>query len=305
MKKILLALCVLGMFMIGGTVMAEDKLSIVATDFPCYDFARQVAGERANVTMLIKPGVEVHSYEPSPSDILAISQADLFVYIGGEGDAWVRNILEGFDAGEAPQSLRMMDVVEALPEAHDSEAHSHDAETPEYDEHIWTSPQNALRMVAAMATALSEVDPDHAADYASASANYSAQIAGIDAAIAQLVQSGVRHELIFADRFPFLYLVREYGLDYTAAFPSCSAETEPSPKTIMSLIDRVIEDQIPVIYTIEMSTQTVAKTIAEATGAQIETLHSVQTVTQQEFEAGESYVSLMWKNVDALQKGLS
>ena len=305
MKKILLALSVLGMIMIGGTAMAEDKLSIVATDFPCYDFARQVAGERANVTMLIKPGVEVHSYEPSPSDILAISQADLFVYIGGEGDAWVRNILEGFDAGEAPQSLRMMDVVEALPEEHDSEAHSHDAETPEYDEHIWTSPQNALRMVAAMATALSEVDPDHAADYGSASANYSAQIAEIDAAIAQLVQAGVRHELVFADRFPFLYLVREYGLDYTAAFPSCSAETEPSPKTMMALIDRVIEDQIPVIYTIEMSTQTVARTIAEATGAQIETLHSVQTVTQQEFEAGESYVSLMWKNVYALQKGLS
>ena len=292
------------MLMWCGAAMAEEKLSIVATDFPCYDFARQVAGEYAEVTMLIRPGVEVHSYEPTPSDILAIAGADLFVYIGGESDAWVENILSGMDGGDVPAQLRMMETVEALTEEnHDHDAHTHDA--PEYDEHIWTSPKNAMEMVQAMADALSAVDAAHGEAYQAAAGEYIAQIAEIDAAFEEIVAGAARRELIFADRLPCLYFARAYGLDYLAAFPSCTAETEPSPATLIELIDRVVQDDVPVIYTIEMSTQAVARTIAEETGAEILTLHSLQTVTQDEFEAGESYVSIMWKNVEAIRKGLN
>ena len=280
---------------------AEGALSVVCTNFPCYDFARQVAGDAANVALMIHPGVEVHSYEPSPSDILMIGDADLFVYIGGEGDAWVDNIMTSFDPGDAPESLRMMDCA-ALLEEEEGEDHAHSM--PEYDEHIWTSPVNAMAMVNAVADALSQVDPDNAEKYRTNAEIYCREIGDIDLEIREIVQNSPRRELIFADRFPFLYFVREYGLDYVAAFPSCTADTEASPSTLMALIQRVIEDQVPAIYTIEMSTQAVAKTIAEETGAEILTMHSLQTVTQSEFEAGESYVSIMRKNADALARGL-
>ena len=281
-----------------------EKLKIVATNFPCYDFARQVAGEDAEVTLLIHPGVEVHSYEPAPSDILAIGQADLFVYIGGEGDAWVESILSGFDGG-GPARLRMMDAVTPLEEDEAGHDHVHDGGDPEYDEHIWTSPRNAAAMVRALAEALCDVDPSRADGWRQAAQAYAEEIEAIDAAFAEVVETGARRELVFADRFPFLYFVREYGLDYAAAFPSCTADAEPTPQTMLSLIRRVQEDGVPAVYTIEMSNQAVARTVAEETGAEILTLHSLQTVTQEEFDAGESYVSLMWKNVEAVKRGLS
>lgn len=281
---------------------AESRLNVVATDFPCYDFARQVCGDHADVTLLIHPGVEVHSYEPSPADILAISEADLFVYIGGEGDAWVENILDGFD-GEGPATLRMMDAVQPIEEEGEHD-HDHEHDEPEYDEHIWTSPKNAEAMIAAASDALAALDPDHASIYADNAQAYIDQIAEIDADIEALVSGAARRTLVFADRFPFLYFVRAYGLDYVAAFPSCTAETEPTPQTILALIQAVQENGVPCVYTIEMSTQAVARTVAEETGAQIQTLHSIQTVTQDEFDAGETYVTLMRRNVDALRKGL-
>jgi len=283
--------------------VAEGRLKVVAANFPCFDFARQVAGERGEVSLLIKPGVEVHGYEPTPADIVAIGQADLFVYIGGEGDAWADNILSGFDGADAPVALRMMDAVTPL-EEEGGEAHdAHDA--PEYDEHIWTSPKNAMAMMRALADALCGLDAGNADAYRAAAEDYIAQIAELDAAFREVVANGKRRELVFADRFPFLYFTREYGLDYLAAFPSCTADSEPTPRILMELIRRVAEDRIPAVYAIEMSTQAVARTVAEETGAEILTLHSMQTVTQDEFDAGETYVSLMTRNLEAVRKGLN
>lgn len=299
MKKVIILISVL-LLALAATAAAEEKLNVVATDFPCYDFVRQVAGDRADVTLLIHPGVEVHFYEPSPADILAISDADLFVYIGGEGDAWADSLLDGFD-DDAPETLRMMDAVAPIEEEGEEE-HAHDG--PEYDEHIWTSPKNASLMVAAAAAALRAIDPDNADAYEANAQDYIAQIDAIDADIQAIVDGAARRTLVFADRFPFLYLVRAYGLDYVAAFPSCTADTEPTPQTILSLIQAVEADGSPVVYTIEMSTQAVARTVAEETGAAILTLHSAQTVTQDEFDAGETYVSLMRKNIEALREGL-
>ena len=299
MKKILSTLVLLALLALPG--VAEGRLNVVAANFPCYDFARQVVGDRGDVTLLIKPGVEVHAYEPAPADIIAIGEADLFVYIGGEGDAWADNILAGFDDGKAPATLRMMDVVTPLEEEGDDVAH----DAPEYDEHIWTSPKNAMAMVAALADTLCALDTANADAYRVAADGYITQIGELDAAFEAVVANGARRELVFADRFPFLYFTREYGLDYLAAFPSCTADTEPTPQTLMLLIQRVVEDHIPAIYAIELSTQAVARTVAEETGAEILTLHSMQTVTQEEFDAGETYTSLMARNLEAVRTGLN
>ena len=299
MKKLILLAALL--LALGAMACAEGGLNVVAANFPCYDFARQVLGDRGSATLLIHPGVEVHSYEPSPADILAISGADLFVYIGGEGDAWADGILAGF-GDDGPAALRMMDAVTPL-EEEGGESHAHEA--PEYDEHIWTSPKNASAMVRALADALCDIDPDGAEAYRAAAADYAAQIDGVGAELAAIVEGAARRELVFADRFPFLYLVRDYGLDYVAAFPSCTADTEPTPQTMLDLIQRVAQDKIPVIYTIELSTQAVARAVAEETGAAIRELHSMQTVTQDQFDAGETWVSLMEKNVGAIREGLN
>lgn len=300
MKRILIVAALLAL-LIGCCAHAEGGLNVVAANFPCYDFARQLVGDRGEVSLLIHPGVEVHSYEPSPADILSIGQADLFVYIGGESDAWADSILSGFDGGDGPAALRMMAAVTPLEEEASDGVH----DAPEYDEHIWTSPKNASAMVRALADALCDIDPDGAEAYRAAAADYAAQIDGVGAELAAIVEGAARRELVFADRFPFLYLVRDYGLDYVAAFPSCTADTEPTPQTMLDLIQRVAQDKIPVIYTIELSTQAVARAVAEETGADIRELHSMQTVTQDQFDAGETWVSLMEKNVGAIREGLN
>lgn len=299
MKKTAMIAVVIMMLLLCGAAQAEGKLSIVCTDFPCYDLARQAAGELAEVTMLLKPGVEAHSFEPTPADILQIGEADLFVYIGGESDAWADSILSGFDGGDAPATLRMMDTVEDLIEEEDAD------HGPEYDEHIWTSPVNAMRMENAVADALCRLDAANAQEYQDKASDYNTRIAAIDDEIRTLVSGAKRRTLVFADRFPFIYFVREYGLDYLAAFPSCTADTEPSAQIVMSLIERVAGEKLPAIYTIEMSTQAIARTVAEETGAEILTLQSMQTLSQADFDAGASWVTLMEQNVEALRKGLN
>lgn len=299
MKKTALIAMVIMMLLLCGAAQAEGKLSIVCTDFPCYDLARQAAGELAEATMLLKPGVEAHSFEPTPADILQIGEADLFVYIGGESDAWADSILSGFDGGDAPATLRMMDAVEDLIEEEDAD------HGPEYDEHIWTSPVNAMRMENAVADALCRLDAANAQEYLDNASDYNTRIAAIDDEIRTLVSGAKRRTLVFADRFPFIYFVREYGLDYLAAFPSCTADTEPSAQIVMSLIERVAGEKLPAIYTIEMSTQAIARTVAEETGAEILTLQSMQTLSQADFDAGASWVTLMEQNVEALRKGLN
>lgn len=283
---------------------AEGKYSIVCTSFPCYDAARAVVGDRAEIQLLIKPGAEVHSFEPTPSDILSMADCDLFVYVGGESDAWVTDILSSF-GGDAPRTLRFFDCVEGIEAEHDHGAEAEHHDEVEYDEHIWTSPKNACAMVNAMANALCEIDPANAALYRDNAQNYVSEIEALDAQIREVVESGTRRVLVFADRFPLLYFAREYGLEWYAAFPSCSSESEPSAKTIAALIDRVISDEIPVIYVLELSNGRTAQAISAETGAQVRTFYSMQNVTESDFAAGETYITLMQRNIGALKEGLN
>ena len=308
----------------------DGKLQIVATLFPYYDFARAIVGDRADVTLLLSPGREAHSFEPTPLDAVTISESDVFLYNGGEGEYWVDSMLGA--AGENIAVIaRMMDYVDALDEEyvegmqgadghdhdhehgshddhddhdHDHEEDEHDSDEVEYDEHIWTSPKNAIKLCRAVADALCAADAENANLYRANCEDYCAQLDALDADLRAVRANAVRDLLIFADRFPFLYFCEEYDLNYRAAFHGCSGDTEPSLATLKYLIDKVNDERIPVVYTIDLSSQKVAEAVSECTGARIERLWSMQTVSRTDFDAGETYLTLMQRNYEALKGGL-
>ena len=295
---------------------AEDKtdsgkLSVVCSLFPYYDFVRVIGGEWVEPRLLVAAGREAHSFEPTPADVIRVSRADVFVYNGGEGEQWVDQILDS--AGESiPTVLRMMDYAQALEEEpldHDGHDHDHDGHQPdsdeiEYDEHIWTSPVEAMKLCRAICDALCAADPAHAADFRANLAAYLQELSDLDAAFRQVVSEKKQDVLVFGDRFPLLYFCREYGLNYRAAFHGCSSDTEPSLYTLKFLIDKVNEEQLPVVYALELSSQKVAGAIAETTGAKVVTFYSCQTVSTADWAAGEGYLSLMRRNVTALREGI-
>lgn len=296
---------------------AEDgRLQVVCSLFPYYDFVREIGGAYVSPRLLVAAGREAHSFEPTPMDVIRVSRADVFVYNGGEGEQWVDEILSS--AGEnIPTVLRMMDYADTLTEeplaGHDDHDHAdhdhehdddHDSDDIEYDEHIWTSPVQAMKLCRAICDALCAADPAHAAVYRSNLENYLGQLAELDVAFRQVCSEKKRSLLVFGDRFPLLYFCREYGLDYRAAFHGCSSDTEPSLYTLKFLIDKVAQDKIPVVYALELSSQKVAQAIAETTGARVMTFYSCQTVSAGDFAAGAGYVSLMRRNVDALREGI-
>ena len=296
---------------------AEDgRLQVVCSLFPYYDFVREIGGAYVSPRLLVAAGREAHSFEPTPMDVIRVSRADVFVYNGGEGEQWVDEILSS--AGEnIPTVLRMMDYADTLTEEplagrddHDHADHDHehdddhDSDDIEYDEHIWTSPVQAMKLCRAICDALCAADPAHAAVYRSNLENYLGQLAELDVAFRQVCSEKKRSLLVFGDRFPLLYFCREYGLDYRAAFHGCSSDTEPSLYTLKFLIDKVRQQDIPVVYALELSSRKVADAIAETTGATVETFYSCQTVSQADWAAGEGYVSLMCRNVAALREGI-
>lgn len=276
-----------------------EKFTVVATAFPEYDFARAVAGDMAELRMLIKPGAESHSYEPTPQDVIAIQNCDVFICAGGRNDSWVQKILAGLDT-QKMQIVRLLDIVKPYEEEHEGEEeHAH-----EYDEHVWTSPVNSMQIVSAIADAFAATDPQNEQTYRENAAAYNAQISAIDEEIRSIVSEAARKELIFGDRFPFLYFAKEYGLSWVSPFTGCSTDAEASAATIAALIEEVQEQNAPVVCYIELSTHRIADAICEATGASPMLLHSCQNVTKEEFDTGETYVSLMRKNCDTLRKAL-
>ena len=464
-----------------------EKLSVVSTTFPGYDFTRAVAGEQVELTMLLPPGAESHSFEPTPQDIIKIQNCDVFIYVGGDSDTWVDGILDSMDTS-GMQIISMMDLVETVPEEivegmEDDHDHDHDInpdeiydrplsdwagswstienalssgaldgymshqaeenetdlatqkaeytqrwksdypsleitgdgltmggkttayqslgyqlvegdhgssvwygyeavdtasgvpkyiafsdhstggheegdedehdehdELPhfhirygdesfealtamenwsptyfptdasheaiaeamsghgheeEYDEHVWTSPVNAMKISEAISDTLCALDAEHADAYRANYATYLGKLEALDASFDAVVQDAARKTLIFGDRFPFRYFVDEYGLGYFAAFPGCSTETEASAQTVAFLIEKTKAEQIPVVFHIEFSNEKMADTICEATGAKKLLLHSCHNISKAEFEAGVSYLELMTQNVEALREALN
>ena len=303
----------------------DQRLKVVATVFPAYDFARAAGGRWADVTLLLPPGAESHSYEPTPADILAVQDCDLFIYLGGDSDAWVDTILEAIEPAGA--AMRMIDCVELLEEEtvegmqeepghhHDHEdshghgeegGHSHGlGEVVEADEHVWTSPRNAAAITRAIGEKLAELDPAHEADYAAGTEAYAAQIDQLDAAFAAFFAGVEDRTILFGDRFPLRYFAEEYDLDYYAAFPCCSTQTEPSAATIAFLMDKVQTEGLSTVWYIEFSNHLVADSIAEATGAGTAMFHTCHNVSAAEMKAGATYVSLMEQNLETLRAAMA
>lgn len=285
----------------------NENINIVSTIFPQYDFAREITGDKANLKMLIQPGGESHTYEPTPQDIISIQEADVFLYIGGENDKWVEDILKSIDTTKI-QVVKLIDCVELTcvdtTEEH-THAHNEDNHAHEFDEHIWTSPMNAKKMVEVISNAICKADPENSEYYKNNTTAYSAQLIDLDTKIRDVVSTSKRNELVFGDRFPLVYFTNEYGLKHYSAFPGCSSETEPSASTIALLSDKVKQNNIPVILKIELSNSTVADTIASETSTRVLTFYSCHNLSKKQFEKGESYISMMTANLETLKTALN
>ena len=293
---------------------ASNKLNIVTTIFPAYDWVREILGDetdRAEITMLLDSGVDLHSYQPTVDDIVKISDCDLFLYVGGESDGWVDDALKNAPNKDR-KVIRLLDVLgdsakaEETVEGMQEEEHDHEEEA-EYDEHIWLSLKNAQVLVAAISEALQESDPARKDTYAANAAAYVDKLSALDGEYRAAVDSGKYKALLFGDRFPFRYLADDYGLDYYAAFPGCSAETEASFETISFLAGKMDALGLPCVLTIEGTQHKIAETIVQNTAQknqQILTMDSMQAVTANDAASGVSYLSIMEKNLSVLKKAL-
>ncbi|WPC37695.1 metal ABC transporter substrate-binding protein [Brachyspira hyodysenteriae] len=331
-KKILIFLTILLFFITScndanknNNKTSNGKINVVATIFPIYDFTKNIALDNINLQMIIKPGIEIHSFNTTPADVIDIQNADVFIYIGGESEAWAEKIVSSMDTNNK-KIVRLIDYVKALDEEivegmehdedhnHEEEAnhneHENDIEESHthegvYDEHIWTSPKNAQLMVAAICNALSEIDADNADVYKANADKYNQELTALDEEIRNAVGSSKRKNIVFGDRFPFRYLAEEYGLEYRAPFTGCSSQVDASPKTIAYLINYIKDNKIPYLYYIELSNEKIANTLIEQTGASKLKLHSGQNVSKEEFNSGITYLSIMRDNLESLKKGLN
>ncbi len=276
----------------------KSKLQIVCTSFPAYDFAREIAADRAELTLLIKPGSEVHSYEPTPKDMIRIQEGDLFICNGGESEQWAKTLI-------TPElnTIYMMDCVDTVEESADGIYNAEDGE-PELDEHVWTSPLNAIKISEEICNALCKLDTANAEEYKMNFTAYKSQLMSLDREFRQVIKNSGKHTLVFADRFPMRYFALEYGLDCYAAFPGCSSETEPSAKTVAYLIDRVREYKIPAVLYMEFSNQKMADVICEDTGCKKLPFYSAHSVSAEQFRQGVSYLDLMRINLNSLKEAL-
>ena len=276
-----------------------EKLQIVTTIFPAYDFARQVFGDKADITMLLKPGMESHTYDPSAKDIVKIKECDLFIYNGGESDVWVDNLLK---STENVNALKMMDCVQPLEEeeligVETEEEHGYGEE---YDEHIWTSPKNAALIVDGIKQQAIAIDKDNCQYYEQSAAEYTDKINDLDKRFEELLKGENRY-FVFGDRFPLLYFFKEYGLNYYVAFPGCGSETEPSAQTVSFLNEKLSDDDtVKTVFHIELSNCKLADTLAGENNLPTAEFHTCHNITADDFKAGESYVSLMERNYDML-----
>ena len=314
----LLSVCLV--FGLSGCGMAKQKadeddgrLKVVATVFAEYDFLRNIAGDAIHLSMLMMPGADLHAFDPTPKDIMEVQDADLFVTIGGESDSWADKIIDSVDKGNL-QTVRLMDCVDTVveeeivegmeTEEEVQEEHGESGEEKEFDEHVWTSPKNAIQIVESLRDKLCQMDAANAGAYKENAKSYITKLRKLDEAFMEVIQDGKRREIIVADRFPFRYFADAYDLAYYAAFPGCSTQTGASVETIAFLIRKAKEDGIPVIFHMEMSSEAMCNTICDETGAKKRQLNAVHNISRQDFNKGIGYLELMQENVEVLKEAL-
>lgn len=306
---------VMAIFIKPRNTQQTDKLSIVTTTFSTYDFTRQIVGDKADITFLLDPGVDAHSYEPSAKDLVTIKNADVFIYIGGEMEQWVDKILETDTINSDKTTLiYVTDCIETIEEQEvdgaEEEHHHHEEEGEEeyehgaFDEHIWTSPSNAIKMVKYLSEQFGKIDNNNKESYEKNAENYIKQIENVRNKIQEIIANKKRDRLVFGDKMPMQYFLNEFGLTASAAFNGCSTEAEPGTKTITYLVNKVKEEQIPVVLYIELSTGKTAKSIANETGAKVMQIQTLHNISKDDFKNGETYVSLMERNLPVLKEAL-
>lgn len=308
----------------------KGKLKVVTTIFPEYDITRAIAKDKVDLELMIKPGVDVHSFTPTPQDIKTVQNSDIFVYGGTEHDKWVENLTKSIDM-KNKKVVKLVDGIQQLEEEsvdgmkhehhHDDEkedehnhAHKHEKKDEhdhkyesdkELDPHYWTSPKNAIQMAKTVTNALVEKDPGNAEFYKENAKNYIKQLEDVDKELHDVVDKAKIKKVVIADRFPFRYLFKDLGLEYRALFSGCSVESTASAGQIKKMVDYVKENKIPVVYHIEMGKGELAETVAKNSGAKVKLLHSIHTVTKEDFDKGTTYIDLMKQNVEALKEGLN
>ena len=275
----------------------NGKLNVVTTIFPYYDFTKNIVGDKVNIELLLSPGSEPHHFEPTPSQIVSIENCDLFIYTGGENDEWAQSIVDSLDSDI--KVLKLIDCVETY-----NEEEIDKTQKEEIDEHIWTSPKNAIDISKAISKEIQAIDKDNLSYYKSNEETYISKLNSLDNKFKEIISNGNRNKIVFGDRFPILYFTKQYFLSYECVFPGCSHETEPSISTVNKLIDIVEDENIPVVFYLDFSNQSVANLLCEDTGAKPMVYHSCHNVTADDFEKGVSYISLMEENAEALKEAL-
>lgn len=294
---------------------SSNKLSIVASLYPQYDFARQIAGEKAEVTMIFPPGAESHTYEPSPSDIIKINKADLFLYTGKYMEPWADRLTTGI----AESKVTVVDVSAGVGlyrscggyicdddccccEAHDHNVHEHQHE---YDPHIWLDPTLAIAMIDNITLALCEKDPEYKSIYEENAKNYKTKIWEFDKQVIETVKNSKRSAIVFAGRFAHRYFINRYGLSYRSAFDSCSSESEPGARRIAEIVNFIKENDIPCVYYEELTQPKVAESVVEQTGTCALKFSTIHNITKEQMEKGITYLDLMRENLENLKRGLN
>ena len=292
-----------------------NKLKIVATIFPEYDWTREILGDRlkdVDLTLLLDNGTDLHSFQPAVKDIMKVSSCDLLIYVGGESDQWIEDVLKSA-ANPDMKTINLMETlkdfikeeetVEGMQEKH----HSHEEDEKEYDEHVWTSLRNASAAAEVIADTLAELDPENSDIYKENLRSYQGELSSLDNEYQKTVDRSTHKTLLFADRFPFRYLVDDYGISYYAAFSGCSAESEASFKTITFLAEKVDELGLKEVFTIEKSDDKIAETVIENTrdkDQKVAVLNSMQSITSEEIADGTTYLSIMEDNLKVLKAAL-
>lgn len=341
MKKVFAVVLSLLLFIscsVTGTGFSESKkISVVTTIFPIYDWVREIVGsdaEHVDITLLLDNGVDLHSYQPTAQDILKISSADLFIYVGGESDEWVEDVLKsamnpGLKAisltDAVGDGIKMEEIVEGMEHEHDHDEEGHDHEDHDHedhdedhehdheheeeaDEHVWLSLRCARKLTAAAADALSGIDPAFEDHYQANASAYMEKLAELDGQYTETVNNSRFKTILFGDRFPFRYLADDYGLNYYAAFSGCSAESEASFATILFLTQKVDELGLPAVLTIEHPRTHIAETIVQNTASKdqkILALDSMQGTTASDIQASMTYLSVMKSNLEVLKEALN
>lgn len=312
MKKLLISLIILITIVFGivtifsakpkTTLENNGKLNIIASIYPIYDLTKEVAGDKANVSMLLSPGVEIHDFEPTPQDIVYIQEANLFLYTGEELEPWAKTVISGIDNKE---NIKNISKNIGLIENHEeSSEHSEHEEHEKYDTHIWLDPQKSMQLVENIKDELCQKDPTNKEYYENNAKEYISKLEKLDSEIYELVSSSKNKEIAFGGPFSYAYFIKRYNLDYVSAYDSCGEGAEPSIEKISDVINHIKNKKIPVIFCKELSSGQIANTIAQETGAEKLEFHSIHSISQKDLDNGESYLSLMYKNLENLKKAL-